>query len=685
VSSRRWWAVSGALAVVSVIVFVPGLSHEFTWDDHGLIRTNENIQRPDRFVEALTTHFWNVSKEAVEANETYGHLYRPVVTLAYILQYRMFGDDARGYRIVSLALHLACTLLALFWLARRLNHGARPARLLAIGLAAAVFAVHPTRPESVSWISGSTELWMCLFVLLGAWAFDSERSWLAGLLLGVALFAKETALVVAPLVLVDRFLVHSRLERKASVALMLPVLVAVMARITVIDPHLPPGNLVGAVPRALASIGLYAGQVISPWNPTAFPGMRVYDCARGEVLPGLWWSAGVAVTGALVLLAVIATKRKAWRPALADGLWFTIPLLPVVNLVDLGSRNLTADRFLYLPMLGVCALLARGLLGLLEARPPLGRAAVAMLVVLVVGFGTLSALHTRVFASSSSFWEYEVERREDNLFALHAVGTARMKAGLHRTGLAFLTRARDVADETCVRVDRWRAARDLGWASAVVLDPDDEAAVTRLRNTFERLSSDGSFEHERPPRWSIQLTSDEVKELQDDPLHFVFPRALVEARAGNVARAREILAESGRYETFHPDLRALHLRLVAVDDTRHALMTLARTERVTDIESLTVVLATLHETLTRIDADAATKAALAKHALGFGASTPELDVVPLFERAVLEALRAYELNRPFDRGLLEEHADSMPELERFLRVAAARAEVRALDQSSSTP
>lgn len=117
VASERWWgAASILLALLTVLVFIPGLSDEFTWDDNGLIRTNENIQLPERYGEALTSHFWNVSSDAARANETYNHLYRSLVTFAYTVQFRLFGLHAAGYRVVSLALHLLCCVLAFFWL-----------------------------------------------------------------------------------------------------------------------------------------------------------------------------------------------------------------------------------------------------------------------------------------------------------------------------------------------------------------------------------------------------------------------------------------------------------------------------------------------------------------------------------------------------------------------------------------
>src|SRR5690606_17441148 len=101
----------------------------------------------------------------------YRRLYRPVVTVALWTQVQAFGEGTFGYHAVSLALHLLCVFLACGWLRRR--HGSlRREWALLFGLL--VFAIHPGRPETVTWISGSTDLWMTAFVLLSARGIDRE-------------------------------------------------------------------------------------------------------------------------------------------------------------------------------------------------------------------------------------------------------------------------------------------------------------------------------------------------------------------------------------------------------------------------------------------------------------------------------------------------------------------------------
>ncbi len=682
VALERWWgAASILLALLTVLVFIPGLSDEFTWDDNGLIRTNENIQSPERYGEALTSHFWNVSSDAAQANETYNHLYRPIVTFAYIAQFRLFGLHAAGYRAVSLALHLLCCVLAFFWLRRRIPPGEEAHRLLAVGLGAAVFALHPSRAEAVSWISGSTELWMCALVLLAALAFDSRRSWLAGILLALALFAKESAIVGAPLLLADRFLLQGRRERSASIALIAPVVVALLARVWIIDVALPSGPTRGALPRALASFGLYAQQIFSPWNPTAFPGMRLYECEGGEVLPAAWWIGGTVVLAVVILLGVVAYRRHAWRPVFADALWVVVPLLPVANLIDLGSRNLTADRFLYLPMLGVASLFARGLLMMFRKRATLGKTVAIVASVVVLGFAVVTSLHSRVFASSSSLWEYEVTRNPDNPFALHAVGTARTRAGLQKSGFEYLEQAQALAARSCVRDDQLRATKDLAWALAFRTSPDEQSTLLALQSAYAQMARDGAFAYRGSPPWLMQLTPQESGDFLNDDFQYALPCATVEARLGNIDAAMQILQDQAIGSiSLHPLSENLRLRLVAAQGRiAQSLRELAQDPSVADAGKLGAVLETLRETLSRTSLPSDAKTRLARYALGFGETPNDLAALPPELRTVLDALRAYESNAPVDLATLEQQSANSGELPRFIELAKAKEGVRSFD------
>jgi len=397
--------------------------------------------------------------------------------------------------------------------------------------------------------------------------------------------------------------------------------------------------------------------------------------------------AGALVLGALILLGIVAYRRRAWRPVLADALRVVVPLLPVANLIDLGSRNLTADRFLYLPMLGVASLVARGLLWVFRKRASLGKTVAIAASVIVVGFAVVTSLHSRVFASSSSLWEYEVTRNPDNPFALHAVGTARTRAGLQNSGFDYLERAQALAARTCVRDDQLRAAKDLAWALALRTSPDDQNTLLALQSAYAQIARNGAFADRGRPPLLMQLAPQETSDFLSEDLQYALPRATVEARLGNIDAAMQILQDQAiGSDSLHPLSKNLRSRLVAAQGRiEESLRELAQDPSVADAGALGSVLATLRETLTRTNLSGDAETRLARYALGFGQAPNDLAGLPREIRTALDALRAYESDAPVDLAALERQKANSRELPRFIKLARAKEDVRRFDDQLRSP
>lgn len=197
--------LTALLVAATLLVFGLGLPGQWVWDDHGLIVSNAYLRDLSHLPALLRADFWHISA-ASETGESLSRMYwRPVVTLAYALQFHAFGTSPLGYHAVNLALHLACTLLTFGLLRRRVGDGEARGEVAAL-LGALVFAVHPSRPESVTWVSGSTDLWMTLLALLGNRVFDGPRDRRGlgtGALLGLAILSKEAAVVVPALLTLE--------------------------------------------------------------------------------------------------------------------------------------------------------------------------------------------------------------------------------------------------------------------------------------------------------------------------------------------------------------------------------------------------------------------------------------------------------------------------------------------------
>ncbi len=198
-SERTRRLVALLVSVVAVAIAASGLVGGFVWDDARLVGVQ--AASPDAFRNAFTKPFFDVEDVSTAP------YYRPVVSLALALQARLFGAVPFGYHVVSLLLELACAALVLTWLERRLAGPGRetglvasPRVLGAAALGALLFVVHPSRPQVVSWISGSTDLWAGLFALSACVVLQRRpgtRTTLgASVLLALATMSKETAVAV---------------------------------------------------------------------------------------------------------------------------------------------------------------------------------------------------------------------------------------------------------------------------------------------------------------------------------------------------------------------------------------------------------------------------------------------------------------------------------------------------------
>ncbi len=143
------------LAVISVVFYLNTLTYDFVWDDRFLILENPYIQDSRLLSEGLVSDFWANYQDP----RRFRNYYRPIVTLSYFVDYALWGEDPAGYHATNIFLHMANVLLV-FGIGCILLRSREAAFV-----AAAVFAVHPVHTESVTWISGRTDLLASVFVL----------------------------------------------------------------------------------------------------------------------------------------------------------------------------------------------------------------------------------------------------------------------------------------------------------------------------------------------------------------------------------------------------------------------------------------------------------------------------------------------------------------------------------------
>ena len=191
ITKYRGFLICLALALITFAVFYQVHGFAFVnYDDPDYVYKNPHIQAgitPETIKWALTTGY--------AAN------WHPVTWLSHTLDWQMFGSNAGGHHLVSLAFHIA-NILLLFFVFRKMTNAIWPSAFVA-----ALFALHPLHVDSVAWVAERKDVLSTFFWLLTMWAYVRfvSRQKISSYLLVVVFFAlglmSKPMLVTLPFVL----------------------------------------------------------------------------------------------------------------------------------------------------------------------------------------------------------------------------------------------------------------------------------------------------------------------------------------------------------------------------------------------------------------------------------------------------------------------------------------------------
>lgn len=503
-----------ALAGAIVAVYAASLAGGFlNYDDDWLLRDNPILRRAD--AGALGAIWTDLG---AETRHRLGAEYLPVRDTLAWLQVRAFGFSAHALRAFSLLLYVAAALLLRSYLRRAL-----PDQPAVAETAAWLFALHPAHAESVAWLAGQKDLVALLGVAaaLALYAGDRRRwQWAVPLLLLAAMFGKAVA-VAAPLLLPLHDFLARRRPRWVVIA------GALVASAVALAVHLHVGRVVGMLAAWPGGSRLTAAATMGPvwlrYLAHAFVPARL--SAHHEVTvrtagDPLAWLAYAALIG-LVAAAAWAARRR--RPTLGAGDdrrwlwacgWFVVPMLPTSQVLA-PLQNLMADRYLLLPVMGPCFVLA-----VLLAR--IDRRALTAGVVLIAA--ALTFTRAQVFSDSVSLWE-DVTRK-----------SPRWPGGWYQLGMAL-------------RQEGSHAQAEPAFRRAVELSPTDDASRRAANNLAALLAGqDRLAEAQAVLRQTVARFPDDPRALNN--------LAEITARLGHETEARALFERlRARFPDYAPGQR----------------------------------------------------------------------------------------------------------------------------------
>jgi protein O-mannosyl-transferase len=435
-SPAPWWkSETFLLAVIlfagTVTLYLPALSASFVnYDDPAYVTRN---------VRVLSGLSWSNVKWAITAGvEANWH---PLSWISHMADVQMFGLNPWGHHLVSVMLHAANVLLLFFVLRGATGCVRRSA------VAAALFAVHPLNVECVAWVAERKSLLSMLFLLLTLVAYrwyvskrSLQRYAAVFCLFALALAAKPMVVTLPLLLLLWDYWPLRRLDSRAN----------------------PPGDRAKSLTLVAEKIPLLvlsaASSLITLWvqrhggalgSTTSLPlKLRIENAIWSYVAylaKGIWPS-GLAVfyphpEGSLAFwrvlaagLILIAISWLAWRARerhrylIVGWLWYLIAMIPMIGIVQVG-RQAMADRYAYLPLIGLFIIAVWGCAELFGLIGPSNAAQRAIVAAVLLGYASVAFLQINYWRNSYTLFSHALQVTSRNGIAEDNLGTALMEMG----------------------------------------------------------------------------------------------------------------------------------------------------------------------------------------------------------------------------------------------------------------
>jgi len=487
---RGRWAPALLLAALPLAFLSPLLGAGFVrYDDPVYVTENLRVQA-GLTLENLRWAF----------TTTYFGFYYPLTWISHMADVSLFGLDPRGHHLVSLLLHAASSLLLFLFLDE--GTGDRPRSFLA----AALFALHPLHVESAAWISERKDVLSVFFLFLALLAYlryarrPAPGRYLAVFLLLLASLSAKPTAVTAPflLLLLDYWPLGRLEEQEGGTEAPFPAVGwrrALLEKIPFLALSLLFGIVTVAAQRSLGAVTDLAVLPLSLRVENAVVSAAAY-LARAAVPAGLTVfypfpleghpPAKILLAAALlILLSAVALLEARRRPFVFTGwFWYLVALGPMLGIVQAG-RQAMADRYTYLPLVGVT-------LALLWALPaPAGagarRAWAAAGAILLLLLGALSFRQARFWKDDGTLFGHALEVTPRSYLAFLNVGMARLQEGRTGEAEAHFRRALEL-DPSCTeaRVNLGILLLERGEVEG--LDLLREAVAKAPRSTPARLN-----------------------------------------------------------------------------------------------------------------------------------------------------------------------------------------------------
>lgn len=408
------------LSILIVVVYFKLFSaHFISWDDGDVVLNNKDVH--DFNIKAFFTNY-------------YVGNYAPIAMIGFALDWLIFNGNAAGHHTMSLLFHIINGVLV-YYLASLILKDNLKALLCAI-----IFCFHPLQVETVAWVSAKNNLVYSVFFLLGLIQYSKfilegmRKHYVYALLFFVLSVLSKPSAICFPLVLVLLdYLLKSKMDFKSLIINKIPfIMVAAILGLATIYTRTEDKFINQNHAYAIHERIGYAGYAILQYIYKFFIPMDlsvIYPYPQNKTVSII---IGYVVI-AILIFGIYKLYKSSSKIIFFGLLFFIVNLLLVLQFIPFGEV-LTADRYMYLPIIGISIALL-SIIPLKESQLKIAG------ITLILVFGSLTFMRASVWKNSISLYSDIIKKYPHSFVALNSLGAEYMLNKNYDMSLRYLNAA----------------------------------------------------------------------------------------------------------------------------------------------------------------------------------------------------------------------------------------------------
>jgi len=520
------------VVLLTITAYANIFQNQFVWDDQFFIQDWSAIRSWESLPEMLQG----------QLPPRFLGAFRPGLSVSYLLLYQLFGQNSWDWHLQALVVHLICTVLVFLIVEQLVLKFKLNLKLLPF-LTALFFGVHPIHTEAVTYIASSINTIGIAFFLAAFYLYLRKKSLLSLVFAGLAFFTYELTLTLPVLVIFTDLLVLkispskiiSLLRKKlliygGLIALVLIYLLARVVSIQTIGRGDYPLDSFYLTMLTMAKVLLkYLQLLVLPVNQSinhVLPGGIVsgyYLDLKTEAIAAQHFLSIYTVSAVVILglLFILAFRLRRKYPIITFSIgWLLLSLLPASNLMPV--QEFMAERYLYIPSVGFCLLLAYLILNLnfVVSKQPSKtfneRLKIIAVLLLATSYLVLTFLRNTVWYDALSLWLDTAKKTPQSEIAYYNLGNAYLRKNQKELAVnsylqAIKNKPKSMGSyinlgNTYMSLGRLELAKN-AYTNALAIDPN---SPTNYNNLGVVLTQQGHFQ---------EALENFLKALRLDPSH----------------------------------------------------------------------------------------------------------------------------------------------------------------------